>query len=586
MKYHTKLTFKIYWQHARKYKFFAGIVVLTVILAGIANTISPIFFKMFFDALTSGGAPANVGKTLVSILIIIFGIEMLGWFLWRVSGFANNYLQPKVMADLNNYCFAYLHKHSFSFFDNNFVGSLVKRVGRFVYAFEDITDRIIWTLLPLAVNIAVIFIVLVERNIYLGLIVLVWVIFFLVFNWILTLYKLKYDVLRSAAETKSTGILADTITNNANVKLFNGYDRERQTFAEANEEVRKLRKFTWDLHSWIDTGQSLLMVVLEIGIFYYAIGLWQEGLLTIGDFVLIQAYLINIFMRVWDFGRMIRRIYEDLADAEEMTTILDTSHGIIDAPGAKRLITAKGKIEFQNVTFNYHKTREVVSNLNLIIEPKEKLALVGPSGAGKSTLVKLLMRVYDLTSGKILIDGQSIAKVKMMSLWQNISFVPQEPILFHRSLMDNIRYGKPEATDKEVIQAARLAHCDEFIKEFPNGYKTFVGERGMKLSGGERQRVAIARAILRDAPILILDEATSSLDSESEQLIKESLDILMKGKTVIVIAHRLSTIMKMDRIIIIDRGGIVEEGKHEELLQKKGGLYEKLWKIQAGGFVE
>ncbi|MBT3538673.1 ABC transporter ATP-binding protein [Candidatus Parcubacteria bacterium] len=328
------------------------------------------------------------------------------------------------------------------------------------------------------------------------------------------------------------------------------------------------------------------MIFLEVGIFYVAISLWKDGILTIGDFVLIQAYLLRVFMKLWDVGRIIRRFYEHLADAEEMTEILDEPHGITDTKTAKPLEVTKGEITFKDVNFAYNQTRRVIHKLNTTIKAHQKIALVGPSGAGKTTVVKLLLRQNDVTSGKIMIDGQRISAVTLESLWKNISLVPQDPILFHRTLIENIRYGKPDATDEEVIEAAKKAHCHEFISDFPDQYETYVGERGVKLSGGERQRVAIARAILRNAPILILDEATSSLDSQSELFIQDALDTLMKGKTVIVIAHRLSTIMRMDRIIVIDEGKVIEDGKHEELISKKDGIYKKLWKLQAGGFLD
>ncbi|MBD3311691.1 MAG: ATP-binding cassette domain-containing protein, partial [Candidatus Magasanikbacteria bacterium] len=316
-----------------------------------------------------------------------------------------------------------------------------------------------------------------------------------------------------------------------------------------------------------------------------AIIYWQRGFLTLGDFVLIQAYIFAIFRHVWNFGRTLRAIYQHLADAEDMTEVLETPHEIVDKKRAKKLNIKRAVVEFRNVRFNYKKTREVLDNFDLKIATKQKVALVGPSGAGKTTIVRLLLRQYDVSSGKILIDGQDISRVKLDSLWSNISMVPQDPILFHRSLLENIRYGTPKAGKKDVIRAAKIAHCHKFISEFPEKYDTFVGERGVKLSGGERQRVAIARAILRNTPILVLDEATSSLDSESEMLIQDALDNLMKGKTVIVIAHRLSTIMKMDRIVVIDDGKVVEDGAHKELLNKEKGIYKKLWNLQAGGFI-
>lgn len=327
------------------------------------------------------------------------------------------------------------------------------------------------------------------------------------------------------------------------------------------------------------------MIILEVGIFYVGIKLWEKKMFTIGDFVLLQSYVLIIFMHIWSFGKMIRRTYQNLADAEEMTEIFNTPHEIQDAKRAKILKIKKGKIELKNVDFYYHKTRKVFDRFNLTMEGCQRVALIGPSGAGKTTVVKLLLRNFDVFGGKILIDDQDISKITQESLWENISLVPQDPILFHRSLMENIRYGKFDATDEEIIKSSKLAHCHEFISDLPEKYDTFVGERGVKLSGGERQRVAIARAILRNAPILILDEATSSLDSHSESLIQDALDKLMKNKTVIVIAHRLSTIVKMDRIIFIDEGKIIEDGAHKKLLKKKSGQYKKLWELQAGGFI-
>jgi ABC-type multidrug transport system fused ATPase/permease subunit len=281
-----------------------------------------------------------------------------------------------------------------------------------------------------------------------------------------------------------------------------------------------------------------------------------------------------------------RRMFTAFADANEMIEIFDTPHSVMDAPNARPLIVDKGQIRLENVSFGFSEERVILRDFNLTVTAGEKIALVGPSGAGKSTVTKLLLRMYDVTSGSIRVDGQNIAEVTQESLRDTISFVPQEPILFHRSLRDNIRYGRPDATDEEVIAAAKKAHCHEFIEGLSEGYETHVGERGVKLSGGERQRVAIARAILKNAPILILDEATSALDSESEALIQDALRVLMEGKTVIVIAHRLSTIMTMDRIVVIEGGKIAAEGTHDELVANKGGLYQKLWSIQAGGFLD
>lgn len=585
MKYNTKLTLKIFWQEARAFRLLISVMFLAVIGGASSGVIIPLYFKRFFDVLTESADVQAAVPALLQVLFLIAVLEGFRWIFWRTAGFANTYFQPAVMARLANRCFAYLHQHSFSYFNNNFVGSLVKRLNWFVRAFESVADKITWVLLPLFIELSIVIFVLFKKNLWLGAGSLAWLALFLIVNLFFTFYKLRFDIQRNEAETRATGILADTITNNNNVKLFVGYERERGTFGRAMERVRYLRWFTWNLDTAFEAVQGFLVVALELGIFYLAIQLWKDGALTVGDFVLLQSYVIIIFDKVWDFGKIVRQLYSDLADAEEMTVIFDTPHEIQDAPGAKPLQVARGEIIFKDVDFYYHETRKIFSKLNLRIAPREKVALVGPSGAGKSTIVKLLLRMHDSTGGAITVDGQKISRVTQESLWQAISLVPQDPVLFHRTLLENIRYGRPEASDEQVFQAAKLAHCDEFILEFPDKYNTYVGERGVKLSGGERQRVAIARAILRDAPILVLDEATSSLDSESEALIQDALKNLMRNKTVIVIAHRLSTIMTMDRIVVVDRGAIVEEGTHQKLLKEKKGIYKNLWKIQAGGFV-
>jgi ATP-binding cassette subfamily B protein len=326
------------------------------------------------------------------------------------------------------------------------------------------------------------------------------------------------------------------------------------------------------------------MIVAEFFIIYIAIRMWSNGLLTVGDVALMQMYLLRIFDKLWGVGRNIRHIYEALADANEMTEILLRPHEVKDLPNANNLEVERGEIKFENVTFGYHEEADVLNKFNLAIKPGERVALIGPSGGGKSTIAKLLFRFYNLQDGRVLIDEMDIAEVTQDSLRASIALVPQDPILFHRSLMENIRYAKPEASDEEVIRAAKLAHAHEFISSFRQGYETLVGERGVKLSGGERQRVAISRAILKNAPILVLDEATSSLDSESEMLIQDALKELMQGRTTIVIAHRLSTVMQVDRIVVIAGGRIAEEGRHEELLKVQEGTYQRRWEIQAGGF--
>lgn len=579
-------TLKFYWQHLKRYSGLGMVLCSTAILASLVNVIIPIYFKKFFDILGTAGADKTVAGALIGILIVVAILELTGWLLWRISTFSGARFEAKVIADLGNTCFQYIHNHSFAFFNNNFVGSLVKKVNRFTRSFEGIADRVIFDILQLVVKIMAILVVLFFINFKLGVVLTIWVIVFLIVNWLFTRYKLRYDLERSEADSKLTGILADTITNHLNVKLFNGYKKECKNYADANANLTRLRLFTWNLGNLFDAAQGFLTIVLEIGLYYVSVKLWQIGKITIGDFFLLQSYIFVVIINIWNFGRVVQRMYEDLAEAEEMAVVLDTPHEIVDAPDATILKVTKGEIEYSEVDFNYNETRKILQDFNLHIAPGEKIALVGPSGAGKTTVIKLLLRLYELSGGKITIDRQRIDKVTLESLWQNVSLVPQDPILFHRSLRENIRYGKFDATDEEVVEAARMAYCHESIMELSDGYDTYVGERGVKLSGGERQRVAIARAILRNAPILVLDEATSSLDSESEQTIQRGFENLMKNKTVIVIAHRLSTIMKMDRIVVVDKGGIIESGTHEQLLKKRGGMYKKLWQLQAGGFIK
>lgn len=584
MKKTTKQTFKIYAQHVKPYWLLASFVVLGVLGGVVVESIVPLYYKEFFDLL-AGGYSESVRDELVRILVIVFGFHGLAWLAYRVAIYSNTHMAARIMVDLANTCFDFLHKHSQQFFINRFVGSLVRRVNRFVSAFDSISDRIIWDIVPMSVRIVVILGILFYHNTVIGYIILGWTIFYVVVNYFFSIYKLKYDTERAKTDAQVTGQLADTVTNNVNIKLFSALGVESRAFRRLTQKWFKIRRLTWNLGASIEAVQALLMIFLEFAIFYYAIEFWGQGLMTIGGFVLIQAYLLQIFHRLWDFGRVVREMYERLADAEEMTEIFDTPHGVQDKPRAGRLAVKGGLIEYKDVTFSYTKTRNILRKFNLTIEPGEKVGLVGPSGSGKSTLTSLLFRFYDLGGGKILLDGVNVADVTQDSLRKNMSYVPQDPILFHRTLKENIRYGRPGATDKEVARAAKLAHCDEFIRKLPEGYNTYVGERGVKLSGGERQRVAIARAILKDAPILVLDEATSSLDSHAESLIQDALDKLMKGKTTIIVAHRLSTIMKMDRIVVMKNGKIVEEGKHDALRKKRDGLYKKLWDLQAGDFI-
>ena len=488
------------------------------------------------------------------------------------------------MAGLREQSFSYMIGHSRSFFANNFGGSLTQKINKYARAFEKLTDRLVNDGIPLvirSVGTVIAVYTLVPKYAY---ILAAFCVVFLVTALIYTRFKLKYDVISALADTKTTGTIADSISNHSSIQLFASHDYEKDRVGGVIQEQKRATIFNWYLWEGLGSIQSLYSVVIEFIIFWTAIGDWKSGLIGIPIMVLIQSYLVRLVENLWSFASIVRTFYDSFADAQEMALVLNTPYEVEDKTNAI-LNNTKGTVSFENVTYIYDKNNtKVFDNFSLTIQAGQKVAIVGSSGAGKSTFVNLLMRLFNLNSGKILIDGVDISSISQKNLREQISFVPQDPVLFHRSLMENIRYGRRDATDEEVKKAATLARCDDFISRLPLGFDTFVGERGIKLSGGERQRVAIARAILKNSPILVLDEATSALDSESELLIQDALHNLIKDKTTIVIAHRLSTIREMDRIVVISNGKIVEEGTHNELILRAGGEYKKLWNIQALGF--
>jgi ATP-binding cassette subfamily B protein len=586
-------TWDIFYEYiklSKPYAWLAVTVFLASILATILQSITvPIFYKKFFDELTSmSGITSPDISSLNQIIIYILIINIIVWAVWRVYNICINYLQAYVRRDAYQKSFDHVLEHSHSFFINNFSGSLVQRIGRFSRSYETLFDKITYELLTLVIKVIGTMFVLYLVNPIFTYGMLVWVGLFLMISYFFTKYKLKFDVEAAAVNSKVTGMASDAMSNHASIQAFSASMHETHKMEKIITYHTELSIFRENLDVIQNTIQSFLVLSIEFFIFYVGIKYWHLGLISIGTFVLAQSYILNLNNSLWGFGRIIRSVYEAVADAKEMVEMIKLPYEIADVPNARPLTVPHGVIEFKNVGFYFGKKegegKKVFENLNISIKSGEKVALIGTSGAGKSTLVKLLTRLHDIQQGEILIDGQNIKNVTQKSLRENISLVPQDPSLFHRALLENIRYGKLEATNEEVVRAAKLAHCDVFINELPQKYETLVGERGVKLSGGERQRVAIARAILKNAPILILDEATSSLDSHSEALIQDALHTLMEGKTTIVIAHRLSTIRKMDRIIVVSKGGVVEEGTHDELIKKEGGIYAKLWSLQAGGF--
>ena len=577
-----KLALKYFWEVTRNFKGTLFVVTASTVLLSLIEVYIPLQYLKLWNILSTNDFDLVLAAKKVVVFVLF--LNVLSWISRRIAGFSVSYFESSVMAGLRKQAFSYLIKHSHSFFANNFSGSLTQRINKYARAFEKLTDRMVFDGLPLIIRglgtVVAIYTLLPKYS----LILVIFIVVFLVTAFFYIRYKLKYDVIASEADSKTIGSLSDAIGNHSSVQLFTGIEYEKERIGEVIEDQKKKTTFNWCLWEGLNSIQSFYYVSVEFIIFWVALGDFELGLITLPVMVLLQGYLARLTHSLFSFGQIVRAYYESFADAREMVIIMDTPLEIMDNE-KENLTNVSGEIVFNNVTYIYENNNsKVLDNFSVIIPPGQKVAIVGSSGAGKTTFVRLLMRLFNLNSGKITIDGVDISDISQDNLREKISFVPQDPVLFHRTLLENIRYGRRDATDEEVLNAARLAHCDEFINALPNGYETYVGERGIKLSGGERQRVAIARAILKNSPILILDEATSSLDSHSESLIQDALRTLIKGKTTIVIAHRLSTIREMDRIIVLEKGEIIEDGHHEELINKENGLYKKLWDLQAGGF--
>ncbi|MFA6355021.1 MAG: ABC transporter ATP-binding protein [Candidatus Paceibacterota bacterium] len=579
---HRGLVLKYFWKVVRNFKIPFFVIVFGSIIGAGLDIYIPLQFLKLWNVLSSNNFDFVVKAR--SIIVLIFILGFVRWTFRRTVGFSNSYFQANVMAGLREQAFSYMIGHSHSFFSNNFGGSLTQKIGKYARAFEKLMDRLVNDGIPLIIRAIGTIIAIYTLDPKYAYILTAFCIVFLATALIYTRFKLKYDVMAAMSDTKTTGALADSISNHSSIQLFAGQDYEKERVGAVIQEQKKHTVFNWFLWEGLGSIQSFYFLVMEFIVFWIAIGDWKLGIMTLPIIVLIQGYLGRLTENLWSFAGIVRTFYDGFADAQEMALVLDTPYEINDV-APNKLTNVKGEVIFDNITYIYeNNNQKVFDNFSLRIKAGEKIALVGSSGAGKSTFVRLLMRLFNLKEGRILVDGVDISNVSQKNLREEIGFVPQDPVLFHRTLMENIRYGKRDATNEEVIKAAELAHCDEFIANLPKGYETYVGERGVKLSGGERQRVAIARAILKNAPILILDEATSALDSESEMLIQDALHNLIEGKTVIVIAHRLSTIRGMARIIVIENGKIIEDGSHDELLEIEGGIYKKLWSIQAGGF--
>jgi ATP-binding cassette subfamily B protein len=521
--------------------------------------------------------------------LIAFGLLwFLGEIFWRVGLHFWIRVDAIGIDNLSKNAFRELLYRDYDFYANNFVGSISKKSFAYSRNFETFTDTLIYNVLSSLFPILFVIYVLWDYSPLLPLILVVCLAFVLSITIPLVKKRSKLVALRHDAASRMVGRLSDALTNVFAVKSFANEAKEAKVYDEIVNDYTKKYFHAADYHNLkIETFIAPAYVITNVIGLTSAIYLTGILKLEPGAIVVVFAYFSQVTRIFWDINRTYRNLESSISEAAEFTQLFLVPPVIQDIKDAKNLNVSKGTIEFSKLNFGYcdikdqEKEENFLSNFSLDIQSKQKIGLVGPSGGGKTTITKLLLRFVDSGSGKIMIDGQDIKTITQSSLRKSIAYVPQEPLLFHRSLFENIANGNETATEKEVLKAAKLAHADEFIKQLPKGYETLVGERGIKLSGGQRQRVAIARALLKKSPILVLDEATSSLDSESEKYIQEGLWELMKDKTALVIAHRLSTVKHLDRIIVLENGKIVQDGTHDELIKEKG-LYAKLWGHQSG----
>jgi len=552
----------------------------------LSSVLKAVYFKKIIDIISGPVLAKSVVASELIYLVVVNILIIFGDYIFsRLGAWTMVYSQSNIMRELTDYSFGKIINNSYGFFSDRFTGSLVTKSRRFVRAFEIMHDTIVFNFWSTFVILVGIFIVLFIQAPFIALVFLIWAILYLITISLFVKRRMTYDMAKAQADSRVGGRLADVFSNIFALKVFSAVASEKTSFSEVTFSEEKHRNKAWTFGNIQDAVQAGLMLLVQGIVLYLIIKLWIAGTMTTGTVVLIQTYMLIIFDRLWELGKATTRFMEAVADTKEVIDILEIVPDILDPKEPEISKMKAGNIEFKNVSFVYDSGQQVLKNFNLNINSGEKIGLVGHSGAGKSTITKLLLRFVDVSSGEIEVDGQDIRAVLQDDLRKTISYVPQEPVLFHRSIRENITYSRRDANAEQIIESAKKAHAHEFILKLKYGYDTLVGERGVKLSGGERQRIAIARAMLKDSPILVLDEATSSLDSVSESYIQDAFNELMKGKTTIIIAHRLSTVQKMDKIIVLDEGEIVEEGTHKELLQKDG-IYANLWNHQTGGFLD
>ena len=579
-----KRVFQFAFTTYRQFPWLAIGSLLTRLCATISVLVPPIFYKEIIDILSSStGITNELSLNAIGVLMIILWIKIASFIVYRLYDFWAIALEMNIQEWINNFFLQKLQYHSYKFFSENMSWSLISKFRKGVSAFEKLSDIFWWQILPFITNVTIILIIIGVQNIWISIWIFIVILIFTRLQYVLYKYIHPYQEKANALDSEQGGLLSDLIINNHTIKLFASEKKEERKYAKLNYDTAHARKIQYHKSIWIWGSSAAIWIILEVGIMYLAIRMWGNGTISLGMIVLLQTYILRLIDFLWGVGQTLRHTFIAISEASEILGIIETPHEIQDKSD-KKLKVKQGEIRFEGVDFSYGEN-QIFNDLKLHIKPSQRVALVGESGSGKTTITKLLFRLYDLQSWEILIDDQNIAEVTQESLRSAMSMIPQDPILFHRSIRENIAYGKPNASDEEIIAAAKMARCHEFISHLKDGYETLVGERGIKLSWGERQRVAIARAILENKQIIVMDETTSALDSESEFLIQEAMEELMKHKTVLIIAHRLSTIMKMDEIIMMDQGKVVEKGSHKELLAKSEGIYKKLRDIQSGGFI-
>jgi ATP-binding cassette subfamily B protein len=576
------------FHHWRWEKWLVVWVALCMIGATAADLLMPVYSGRLVDALAMHATARSLalrGAVRAVVMMAVLGVVLTVLRYVALAGIIRLTLQ--LMSRFASEAFWRVQRFSTDWHANNFAGAIVRRITRGMWAVDTMDDILLLDMLPALMVLVGSSLLLGMHWPSMGIIVAAGAVAYIVVSVSLSLYYVAPAArLSNAQDTRIGASIADAITCNTVVKSSGAEKREDYRLAKVLDKWNHRTWRTWTRATRNGSTQQLLLQGLRTLVLLYAVWLWWEGRATAGDitFVLTSYFIVHGYLR--DIGQHVRNLQRSANEMEEMVEFHSQPLGVADHADAKPIRVRKGEIVYDRVTFRYGAQPEpLFADFTLRIQAGERVGLVGHSGSGKTTFVKLLHRLYDVSGGRIVIDGQDTAHVTQESLRAQLALVPQEPLLFHRTLAENIAYGRPNASMAEIEEAARLANAHEFILRQPKGYHTLVGERGVKLSGGERQRVALARAFLANTPVLVLDEATSSLDSESEALIQEAMERLMAGRTSIVIAHRLSTVRMLDRILVFEHGRITEEGTHEELVLREGGTYKRLFERQALGLL-